>query len=109
MSEKGGATVALPYGVEAFCPKSQLAKEDKTAANVDEQLDFKIIEFSRENKKIVASHSKTWQQEEEKEDKKSTSEEKAIRKLNDNLERTTLGDIDALANLKEEMTKNEQE
>ena len=109
MSEKGGATVALPYGVEAFCPKSQLAKEDKTAANVDDQLDFKIIEFSRENKKIVASHSKTWQQEEEKEDKKSTSEEKAIRKLNDNLERTTLGDIDALANLKEEMTKNEQE
>lgn len=109
MSEKGGATVALPYGVEAFCPKSQLAKEDKTAANVDEQLDFKIIEFSRENKKIVASHSKTWQKEEEKEDKKSTSEEKAIRKLNDNLERTTLGDIDALANLKEEMTKNEQE
>ncbi|MFA6824761.1 MAG: 30S ribosomal protein S1 [Bacteroidales bacterium] len=109
MSEKGGATVALPYGVEAFCPKSQLAKEDKTAANVDEQLDFKIIEFSRENKKIVASHSKTWQQEEEKEDKKSSSEEKAIRKLNDNLERTTLGDIDALANLKEEMTKNEQE
>ncbi len=109
MSEKGGATVALPYGVEAFCPKSQLAKEDKTAANVDEQLDFKIIEFSRENKKIVASHSKTWQQEEEREDKKSTSEEKAIRKLNDNLERTTLGDIDALANLKEEMTKNEQE
>ena len=109
MSEKGGATVALPYGVEAFCPKSQLAKEDKTAANVDEQLDFKIIEFSRENKKIVASHSKTWQKEEEKEDKKATSEEKAIRKLNDNLERTTLGDIDALANLKEEMTKNEQE
>ncbi len=108
MSEKGGATIALPYGVEAFCPKSQLAKEDKTAANVDDQLDFKIIEFSRENKKIVVSHSKTWQAEEEKEDKKSTSEEKAIKKLNDNLERTTLGDIDALANLKEEMTKNEQ-
>ncbi|MBP1645782.1 MAG: binding domain protein [Bacteroidetes bacterium] len=108
MSEKGGATIALPYGVEAFCPKSQLAKEDKTATNVDDQLDFKIIEFSRENKKIVVSHSKTWQAEEEKEDKKSTSEEKAIKKLNDNLERTTLGDIDALANLKEEMTKNEQ-
>ncbi|MDD3286052.1 MAG: 30S ribosomal protein S1 [Bacteroidales bacterium] len=108
MSEKGGATIALPYGVEAFCPKSQLAKEDKTAANVDDQLDFKIIEFSRENKKIVVSHSKTWQAEEEKEDKKATSEEKAIKKLNDNLERTTLGDIDALANLKEEMTKNEQ-
>lgn len=108
-SDKGGATIALPYGVEAFCPKSHLAKEDKTTAAVDEQLDFRIIEFSREAKKIVVSHSKTWQKEEEKEDKRASSEEKAIKKLNENLEKTTLGDIDALANLKEEMTKNEQE
>lgn len=108
-SDKGGATIALPYGVEAFCPKSHLAKEDKSTAAVDEQLDFRIIEFSREAKKIVVSHSKTWQKEEEKEDKRASSEEKAIKKLNENLEKTTLGDIDALANLKEEMTKNEQE
>ncbi|MFA6201126.1 MAG: 30S ribosomal protein S1 [Bacteroidales bacterium] len=108
MSEKGGATISLPYGVEAFCPKSQLAKEDKTNANVDEQLDFKVIEFSKDNKKIVVSHAKTWQIEEAKEDKKGgSSEEKTMKKLNDNLEKTTLGDIDALANLKEEMTKEE--
>jgi small subunit ribosomal protein S1 len=107
MSDKGGATIALPYGVEAFCPKSQLAKEDKTVAASDEQLDFKVIEFSKENKKIVVSHAKTWQIEEPKEDKKATSEEKTMKKLNDQLEKTTLGDIDALANLKEEMTKEE--
>jgi len=108
MSDKGGATISLPYGVEAFCPKSQLAKEDKTNANVDDQLDFKVIEFSKDNKKIVVSHAKTWQIEEVKEDKKGgSSEEKTMKKLNDNLEKTTLGDIDALANLKEEMTKEE--
>lgn len=107
MSDKGGATIALPYGVEAFCPKSQLAKEDKTAAAIDEQLDFKVIEFSKDNKKIVVSHAKTWQIEEPKEDKKASSEEKTMKKLNDQLEKTTLGDIDALANLKEEMTKEE--
>ncbi|MCK9163998.1 MAG: 30S ribosomal protein S1 [Bacteroidales bacterium] len=108
-SDKGGATVSLPYGVEAFCPKSQLAKEDKSSANIDEQLDFKVIEFSKDNKKIVVSHSKIWQADEPKEDRKSSSEEKTMKKLNENLEKTTLGDIDALANLKEEMIKNEQE
>ena len=108
-SDKGGATVSLPYGVEAFCPKSQLIKEDKSNANVDEQLDFKVIEFSKDNKKIVVSHSKTWQPDEPKEDRKSSTEEKTMKKLNENLERTTLGDLDVLANLKEEMTKNEQE
>ncbi len=109
MSEKGGATVSLPYGVEAFCPKSQLLKEDKTIAALEEQLDFRVIEFSKENKKIVVTHSKTWQKDEPKDDKKLSSEEKTMKKLTDSLEKTTLGDIDALANLKEEMTKNEQE
>ncbi|MFA7081935.1 MAG: 30S ribosomal protein S1 [Bacteroidales bacterium] len=108
-SDKGGATVSLPYGVEAFCPKSQLAKEDKSNANVDEQMDFKVIEFSKDNKKIVVSHAKTWQADEPKEDRKSSTEEKTMKKLNENLEKTTLGDLDVLANLKEEMTKNEQE
>ena len=108
-SDKGGATVSLPYGVEAFCPKSQLIKEDKSNANVDEQLDFKVIEFSKDNKKIVVSHSKTWQVEEPKEDRKASTEEKTMKRLNENLEKTTLGDLDVLANLKEEMTKNEQE
>ncbi len=110
MSDKGGATIALPYGVEAFCPKSQLMKEDKAPINVDDQMDFKITEFSKDSKKIIVSHSKTWQTEEAKTDDKKggNSEEKAIRKINDQLERTTLGDLDALANLRDEMEKNEQ-
>src|SRR5574344_2151796 len=102
VTDKGGATVAMPYGLEAFCPKSQLQKEDKKIATVDEQLDFKIIEFSKEAKKIVVSHPKTWQKEDTT---KPMSDEKAIKKNNEQLEKTTLGDIDALANLKEEMSK----
>jgi len=105
VTDKGGATVAMPYGLEAFCPKSQLMKEDKKTATVDEQLDFKIIEFSKEAKKIVVSHSKTWQKEETNPNR-PMSEEKAIKKNNESLEKTTLGDIDALANLKEKMTKD---
>lgn len=109
-SEKGGATVSLPYGVEAFCPKSHLAQEDKSNANVDDQLDFKVIEFSKDNKKIVVSHSKTWQSDDQRDGgRRGSSDSKTMKKLNENLEKTTLGDLDVLANLKEEMTKNEQE
>lgn len=110
LSDKGGATVALPYGVEAFCPKSQLNKEDKSIVNIEDQIDFKIIEFSKEGKKIVVSHTKTWQIEESKsEDKKGGSTgDKTIKKINDQLEKTTLGDLDALANLRDEMEKNEK-
>ncbi|MDL2315121.1 30S ribosomal protein S1, partial [Bacteroidales bacterium OttesenSCG-928-C19] len=53
-----GAVVALPYGVEGFAPARHLMKEDKTTARQDETLDFKVIEFSKENKKIVVSHTK---------------------------------------------------
>ena len=109
ISDKGGAVVALPYGVEGFAPKSHLLKEDKTTAKVDEKLPFKVIEFSKENKKIVISHTRTWQAEEpRKDDKKSNNEAAAVKKINEGLEKTTLGDIDILASLKEEMDKNEK-
>ena len=108
-----GAVVALPYGVEGFAPTRHLEKEDKTKARVDETLDFKVIEFSKENKKIIVSHYRTFQDAiaeekvatEEAENKKEKNTKKAVKKLNETLERTTLGDIDALANLKEEMEK----
>lgn len=105
INEKSGAVVNLPYGIEGFCPKGQLQKEDKTNAKVDEKLPFKVIEFSKEAKRIVLSHSRTWKQEEEKQGKK----ESATMKINQSLERTTLGDLDVLASLKEEMTKQENE
>jgi small subunit ribosomal protein S1 len=77
-------------------------------AKVDEQLDFMVLEFSKENKKILVSHTRTWKQQEEQpnEDRKKDGPS-AVRKINDSLEKTTLGDIDALASLKEEMDKAE--
>jgi len=112
-----GAVVALPYGVEGFAPTRHLEKEDKTKVRIDETLDFKVIEFSKESKKIIVSHYRTFQDaiaeekaaNEEAESKREKNTKKAVKKLNDTLERTTLGDIDALANLKEEMEKNNQE
>ena len=116
ISDKG-AIIALPYGVEGFAPTRHLEKEDKTKARMDETLDFKVIEFSKENKKIIVSHSRIFQDliadekaaNEEAENKKEKNAKKAVKKLADTLEKTTLGDIDALANLKEEMEKNNQE
>ena len=116
VSDKG-AVVALPYGVEGFAPTRHLDKEDKTKARLDETLDFKVIEFSKENKKIIVSHSRIFQDliadekaaAEDADNKKEKNTKKAVKKLADTLEKTTLGDIDALANLKEEMEKNNQE
>ena len=105
INEKSGAVVNLPYGIDGFCPKGQLQKEDKTTAKVDEKLPFKVIEFSKEAKRVVLSHARTWKQEEEKASKK----ESPAKKINQNLEKTTLGDLDVLASLKEEMTKKENE
>jgi small subunit ribosomal protein S1 len=115
MNDKG-AIVALPYGVEGFAPLRHLGKEDGTQAREDANLDFKVIEFSKENKKIILSHSKIQQdaanvsknQEETEEKNKEKSTKKAVKKIKDNLERTTLGDIESLANLKADMTRAEE-
>jgi small subunit ribosomal protein S1 len=106
VNEKGGAVISLPYGVEGFAPKSHLQKEDKTIAKGDEKLQFKVIEFSKENKKIVVSHLRTWQAEEPK--KEDKNESSSVKKINEGLEKTTLGDLEVLATLKEEMEKNEK-
>lgn len=114
MTDKG-AVIALPYGVEGFAPLRHLNKDDNSMAKEEEALDFKVIEFSKENKKIILSHSKIHQdavQAEKNKDsklglKKENDTKKAVKKLKDNLEKTTLGDIDALANLKADMVKAE--
>jgi len=114
LSDKG-AIVALPYGVEGFAPLRHLGKEDNTQAKEEETMDFKVIEFSKENKKIILSHSKIHQDvayaEKNKEakvgQKKESDTKKAVKKLKDNLEKTTLGDIESLANLKADMVKAE--
>lgn len=112
-----GVIVSLPYGVEGFAPQRHLLKEDNTTAKVDETLDFQVIEFSKENKKIILSHTKLWQEvtadaktkEQSEEKKKAKETAKSVKKANDNTEKTTLGDIQALADLRDELHKNENE
>jgi small subunit ribosomal protein S1 len=104
--------VALPYGVEGICPAKHLRKEDSSNAKIDEALDFKVIEFNKESKKIVVSHTRTFEEGEdlpttkEKTTKKSTSSASAVAKNNQNTEKSTLGDLDALVALKQKMGKD---
>ncbi len=106
-------TVALPYGVEAISILSHINKEDGTPAKVDEKLDFKVIEFSKDAKKIFVSHTRTFEDSKKAADEadkkeKATSTKKAMKKVNDNIEKTTLGDVSALADLKSELKKAEE-
>jgi small subunit ribosomal protein S1 len=115
-NDKGGV-VALPYGVEGFVPNRHLAKEDGSNAHQDETLDFVVIEFSKESKKIILSHTRTFQErtatekarEQAKGKKVQRSTRKSVQKIQDNLEKTTLGDLDGLAKLKAEMEQAEKE
>ena len=109
-----GATVALAYGIEGFAPAKALVKEDGTTAKAEEKLDFKVVEFNKGNKKIILSHSRIAEdakrEVEAKESKEKAAEaestQKAVKKIKANIEKTTLGDIDALAALKSEMEKS---
>ncbi len=116
MNDKG-AIVALPYGVEGFAPLRHLTREDGSHAKEEDVLDFKVIEFSKDNKKIILSHTKVYQdaaaveKRGESDEKRKTKElpKKTVKKLKDNLEKTTLGDIESLAHLKSDMVKAEEE
>jgi small subunit ribosomal protein S1 len=110
-----GAIVSMPYGVEAFAPTRHLLKPDGSSAKTEEVLDFKVLEFNKEGKKIIVSHSKINEEvtAAEKEavatEKKSAGDEakKAAKKVKDSIEKTTLGDMDVLSNLKADMEKTE--
>jgi len=106
-----GAIVSLPYGVEGFVPKRHMKKEDGSMIKAEEKLNFKVIEFSKENKKIVLSHTETFSEPEEKSSSKSKAKKStkhAVANVNDKLEKTTLGDLDVLANLKSDLEKKEK-
>ena len=106
-----GAVVALPYGVEGFATPKHLVKEDGSQAKVDEKLNFKVIEFNKDSKRIILSHSRIIEDEARAE---KSAERKAARRtpkkqeeapaLNAPLEKTTLGDLEALAALKEKLS-----
>ena len=99
-----GAIIALPYGVEGFATPRHLIKENGQAAKVDEKLEFKVIEFSKTNKKIILSHSRIFEDKlKGEETSKKTAAKKGMKNLSDNIEKTTLGDIADLATLKSEM------
>ena len=108
-----GAVVALPYGVEGFATPKHLVKEDGSQAQADEKLEFKVIEFNKEAKRIILSHSRIFEdvakaaERAEKKAaaaaKKATKKEEAAPAIENKAAATTLGDIDALAALKEQL------
>ena len=111
-----GAIISLPYGVEAFATSKFLVKEDGAQAQLDEKLEFKIVEFNKDSKRILVSHSRTFEEDQPEaqrtaEPKKKPSGRKGGRKKDDtvagapasSMEKSTLGDIEELAALKEKL------
>ncbi|HBB07345.1 MAG TPA: 30S ribosomal protein S1, partial [Bacteroides sp.] len=105
-----GAVIALPYGVEGFATPKHLVKEDGTQAQLDEKLPFKVIEFNKDAKRIILSHSRIFEdaaKAEERAEKKAAAKKSSKKEetpmIQNQIASTTLGDIDALAALKEQM------
>ncbi len=106
-----GATVQLPYGLEGFAPARHLRREDDKVIGLDEVAPFMVIEFDRNDKKIILSHTRIW--EKEKADEKNAqlhekrveaeSTKKAVKNIQSKVEKTTLGDLGVLADLKKKM------
>jgi small subunit ribosomal protein S1 len=110
-----GAVISLSKGVEGFATPKHLVKEDGTQAAAGEELEFKVIEFNKESKRIILSHSRTFEdvQREEKKaaaaaaTKKPRAKKEEAVKIENQPASTTLGDIDVLAELKAKMEKGE--
>ena len=106
-----GAVIALPYGVEGFATPKHLVKEDGSQAQVDEKLNFKVIEFNKDSKRIILSHSRIFEDEakaekaEARKTKRQNSKKEEAPMLSTPIEKTTLGDLEALAALKEKLSK----
>ena len=97
-----GATITFNEDVVAFVPSRHMEKEDGSKLTKGEQAQFKIIEFNKEFKRVVASHTNLFKEQEK------INYTKASKKVKENnSEKTTLGDLDALAALKQKMEKNE--
>ncbi len=112
-----GAIVQLPYGLEAFAPLKHVKKEDGTMAEVDETLTFKVIEFNRDDKRILVSHLRYLDDIRREADDKVKAEQrqerqetrKQVRKSQSNIERSTMGELDAFSQLKEQLSNASQE
>jgi small subunit ribosomal protein S1 len=110
-----GAVVSLPYGLEGFAPARHLGKEDGTTIAADETNQFVVIEFDRNEKRIVLSHARIWERakaeeiEAEKKEKKAEAEktQKAVKTIQSKVEKATLGDLGVLADLKKKLESGE--
>ncbi len=105
LKDKAGI-VSMEYGVEAYCPAKHMKKEDGSYVSEEEKTQFVILEFNKESKKILVSHTKVWGEVEAKKAKSTASKtSRAVRTINDSREKTTLGDLEALSALKDKMDK----
>jgi len=111
MLDKGAVINLQPYGVEGFATPKHLVKEDGSQAQKDEKLQFKVIEFNKDAKRIILSHSRIFEDEQKAEARKARKAQQSTNKPAEEaapattIEKTTLGDISALAALKEQMEK----
>ena len=105
LKDKAGI-VSMEYGVEAYCPAKHMKKEDGSYVAEEEKTKFVVLEFNKESKKILVSHTKVWGEVEAKKVKSNASKtSRAVRSINDSREKTTLGDLEALSALKDKMDK----
>lgn len=110
-----GALIQLPYGLEAFAPIKHVRKEDGTMAEVEEKLMFKVIEFNRDDKRILVSHTrynddlKRKEVDQERQAKRAERDQTRaeLKKQQSKIEKSTLGDMDAFSQLKEQLKDNE--
>lgn len=111
-----GAIVQLPYGLEGFAPNRHLQKEDGKSVGADETAQFMVIEFDRNEKRIVVSHTRIWEQVKMEEKDAARKEaradadaaKKAVKNIQSKVEKPTLGDLGALAQIKEKLQKEEK-
>ncbi|NJO86862.1 MAG: 30S ribosomal protein S1 [Lewinella sp.] len=106
-----GMIVQMPYGLEAYAPLKLMKKEDNTMAEVDETLTVKVVEFNREDKRLMVSHSRYVndvrreakdQVEKEKETERNETRQ-AVKKTQSNVKQSTLGDLSAFEQLREQL------
>jgi len=114
--DKGGI-VQLPYGLEGFAPNRHLMREDGKSIGADETTQFLVIEFDRNEKRIVVSHTRIWEQSKQEEKAAAQKEarveadktKKTVKAIQGKVEKATLGDLGALAEIKEKLKQEEQQ
>ncbi|MFN6946508.1 MAG: 30S ribosomal protein S1 [Cytophagaceae bacterium] len=102
-----GAVLELPYGIEGFAASKHLQKEDGSTAETGETLDFKVLEFAKDEKRIILSHTKVYSEEQDEPQPKKKAKAQPSKAAD--AEKSTLGDIEALSALKEQMEGGKKE